>query len=243
MKFSTLGRLGVAPWLPWGRKRDIPDFLRAYEAGPWPDPQKPWREARYVVLDVETSGLNERRDSLLAIGLVEIEDGRIRLDRCWHTMVRPPEGLLVAADSIRIHGLMRNELATAPTFEEVLPALIERLAQRVLIVHVSRIDVGFLNRALKQHYGSKLHGPILDTARIAISMHQRAQMLGEVSHDMPMPAIQLRGLAGSFGLPVYGQHDALNDALTTAQVFLAQATRLAQQGKHTLKALLRSGGV
>ncbi|RRR73944.1 MAG: 3'-5' exonuclease [Candidatus Viridilinea halotolerans] len=242
MKLNSFGRLGLAPWLPWGRKHDLPAFLRAYEAGPWPDPHKPWREARYVVLDVETSGLDERRDALLAIGLVEIEDGRVRLDRRWHTMIRPPEGLLVAASSIRIHGLMRNELSTAPTFDEILPALIERLAGRVLLVHVARIDVGFLNRALKP-YGTKLRGPILDTARIAITQHQRSQRLGEVSHDMPMPAIQLRGLAGSFGLPVYGQHDALNDALTTAQVFLAQAARMDQQGKHTLKAFLKSGGV
>jgi DNA polymerase III subunit epsilon len=230
-------------WLPWRRRHELPAFIQAYEAGPWPEPQQPWREVPYVVLDVETSGLNARRDSLLAIGLVEISEGRIHLDRRWYTLIRPPEGLLVGADSIRIHGLLRAELATAPTFEEVLPALLERLVGRVLIVHVATIDVGFLNRALKLRYGARLCGPILDTARIAVAMHQRAQLLGEVSHDMPVPAIQLRGLAASFGLPVYAQHDALNDALTTAQVFLAQAARLAQQGKPTLKELLRAGGV
>jgi DNA polymerase III subunit epsilon len=233
----------LLPWLPWRRKRELPDFIRAYEAGPWPDPQLPWREAAYAVLDVETSGLNARRDSLLAIGLIEIEGGRVHVCRRWYSLVRPPEGLLVGADSIRIHGLLRAELATAPTFDEVLPALLERLVGRVLIVHVARIDVGFLNRAMGQRYGARLHGPILDTARIAMAMHQRAQLLGAVSHDMPAPAIQLRGLAASFNLPVYAQHDALNDAMTTAQVFLAQATRLSQQGKQTLQALMRVGGI
>jgi DNA polymerase III subunit epsilon len=233
----------LLPWLPWRRKRELPEFIRAYEAGPWPDPQLPWREASYVVLDVETSGLTVRRDSLLAVGLVEIECGRVHIDRRWYSLVRPPEGLLVGADSIRIHGLLRAELAAAPTFEEMLPALLERLVGRVLIVHVARIDVGFLNRAMDQRYGARLHGPILDTARIAMAMHQRAQLLGTASHDMPAPAIQLRGLAKSFNLPVYAQHDALNDALTTAQVFLAQATRLSQQGKQSLKDLLRVGGL
>jgi DNA polymerase-3 subunit epsilon len=229
--------------LPWLRKRELPAFIAAYEAGPWPDQRAHWREARYVVLDVETSGLDPRRDSLLAVGLVEIEAGRVRLDRRWSTLIRPPEGLLVGAGSIRIHGLTRAELAAAPPLDEVLPALLERLAGRALVVHVAQIDVGFLNRALGARYGAKLREPILDTARLALTLHQNAQLLGEVSPDMPAPAIQLRGLAAGLGLPVYGEHDALNDALTTAQLFLAQATRLEHQGSKTLRALLRAGGV
>lgn len=225
------------------RRRERPEFISAYEAGPWPDAGRPWREATYVVLDVETSGLDPRRDSLLAVGLLEIEAGRARLDRRWHSLIRPPEGLLVAASSIRVHGLTRAELAAAPPADEVLPALLERLRGRALVVHVAQIDVGFLNRALGQRYGAKLRGPILDTARLALTLHQNAQLLGEASRDMPAPAIQLRALARGFGLPVYAQHDALNDALTTAQLFLAQASRLERQGSKTLRALLRAGGV
>lgn len=229
--------------LPWLQKQPQPEFVKQYVAGVWPDQRTPWREASYVVLDVETSGLNARRDSLLAVGLVEIADGRIHLDRRWYTLIRPPEGLLVGAESIRVHGLTRAELAEAPTFAIVLPELLQRLVGRVLVVHVAQIDVGFLNQALKQFCGARLHGPILDTARLAMTLHQHAQLLGEVSPDLPAPAIQLRGLVTRFNLPIYGQHDALNDALTTAQLFLAQATHLNQQGVQTLKGLLRAGGV
>lgn len=225
------------------RKRDQPDFIRAYEAGPWPNQGRPWREATYTVIDVETSGLNARHDALLAIGMVEVVEGRICLDRQWYSLIRPPEGLLVGDVSIRIHGLTRAELAEAPPAAVVLPQLLERLAGRVLIVHVADIDVKFINRALGQHYGAKLQGPILDTARLAMTMHQEARWLGEANPDRPAPAIQLSALAQSFGLPVYGQHNALNDALTTAQLFLAQATRLSAQGRHTLRGMLRAGGV
>lgn len=225
------------------RKRDQPEFIRAYAAGPWPEPRLLWREATYAVIDVETSGLDARRDSLLAIGLAEIAAGRVRLDRSWYTLVRPPEGLLVGDRSIRIHGITRAELADAPTPEEVLPQLLERLSGRVLVVHVADIDVKFLNRALRDHYGAKLRGPTLDTARLAMTLHHDARLLGEVNADMPAPAIQLRALAQRFGLPVYGEHNALNDALTTAQLFLAQATRLAAHGRTSLRGLLRAGGV
>lgn len=229
--------------LPWQRKRAVPELVRAYEVGPWPDARSYWRDVRYVVLDVETSGLDARRDALLAVGLVEIEQARVRLDRRWYSLIRPPAGLLVEASSIRIHGLLRADLADAPPIDAVLPELLDRLAQRVLVVHVARIDVGFLNQALDLSYGTRLHGPILDTSRLAATLHQNAQLLGHVSRDMPMPAIQLRALAIQYNLPVYPQHDALNDALTTAQLFLAQATHLEHQGIRTLRALLRAGGV
>ncbi|GAB4427743.1 MAG: 3'-5' exonuclease [Chloroflexi bacterium OHK40] len=225
------------------RRREVPAFIRAYEAGPWPDPRRLWREVPYVVLDVETTGLDPRRDVLLAVGLVPIEAGRVQLAGRWSSLIRPPDELLVGASSIRVHGLTRAELAEAPPIAAVLPELLARLAGRVLVVHVAQIDVGFLNHALRQGYGAQLRGPRLDTARLALTLHQHAQILGEASRDLPMPAIQLRALAASFGLPVYAQHDALNDALTTAQLFLAQATRLEQQGGRTLKALLRAGGV
>jgi DNA polymerase III subunit epsilon len=225
------------------RRRARPAFVAAYEAGPWPERGRPWREAGYVVLDVETSGLDPRRDALLAVGLVEIAAGRVRLDRCWRSLIRPPEGLLVGEASIRVHGLTRAELAAAPPADEVLPALLERLRGKALVVHVAQIDVGFLNRALGAMYGARLRGPILDTARLALTLHQHAQLLGEASRDMPAPAIQLRALATALDLPVYAQHDALNDALTTAQLFLAQASRLERQGGGTLRALLRAGGV
>jgi DNA polymerase-3 subunit epsilon len=225
------------------RRRQPPDFVRAYEAGPWPDPRLPWREVGYVVLDVETSGLDPRRDALLAVGLLEVEAGRARLDRSWSSLIRPPDDLLVGGESIRIHGLTRAELAEAPPLGEVLPALLGRLRGRALVVHVAQIDVGFLNRALAAQYGSRLRGPILDTARIALRLHQDAQLLGEASHGGPAPSVQLRALAGRYGLPAYAQHNALSDALTTAQVFLAQASRLEQQGGATLRALARAGGV
>lgn len=225
------------------RRPVLPAFVRAYEAGPWPAPRAPWREVEYVVLDVETSGLDPRRDALLSIGLVGVVEGRVRLDRRWSSLVRPPEGLLVGGDSIRIHGLLRAELAEAPQPAEVLTELLGLLAGRALVVHVAGVDVAFLNAALRRHFGARLRGPILDTARLAMTLHERAQLLGEVAAGTPAPPAQLRALAERLGLPVFGEHDALGDALTTAQVFLAQATRLAQQGTGTLRGLLRAGGV
>jgi DNA polymerase-3 subunit epsilon len=223
---------------------DLPPPLANYLGAPRPDGKTDWRKVPYSVVDVETSGLNARKDALLAIGLIDIDDGRVRLDRRWYSLVRPPEGLLVSVDSIRIHGLLRDDLARAPLPEEVLPEFLERVSGRVLIVHVSSIDVQFLNRALQTHFGIRLRGPVLDTARLGGALLHTERLIGGGGggyNEEPRDTT-LRSLAKQSGIPVYAQHNALSDALTTAQLFLAQATRIQKQGKGTFRKLFRAGG-
>jgi DNA polymerase III subunit epsilon len=214
----------------------------AYLAAPPPDLRAHWRDHEYVVLDVETTGLDARRDALIAVGLVPISAGRVQLAQRWYSLIRPPADREPTAASIRIHHLTRAEVAAAPPRDVVLDQLLQHLTGRVLVVHVAQIDVGFLNRALAAD-GLRLRRPILDTARLAMTLHHHAQLLGEVPNGLPAPAIELRRLASALNLPVYPQHDALNDALTTAQLFLAQAARFTAQGYRSLAALKRAGGV
>ncbi|WP_298821609.1 3'-5' exonuclease [Chloroflexus sp.] len=218
------------------------DFVQAYEAFPEPDPRLPWREVPYTVIDVETTGLDYRHDALIAIGAVNVENGRVLLKQTWYSLIRPPADREPSVESIRIHHLTPEELRHAPPADEVLAELLRRIAGRVLVVHVAEIDVRFINAALKP-FGGRLRRPILDTARLAMTLHLNAQWLGEQSRDMPAPAVELRRLATSLGLPVYAQHNALNDAVTTAQLFIAQATLLADQGRSNLASLIRAGGV
>jgi DNA polymerase-3 subunit epsilon len=222
------------------RRRQVPAWAEQYLDVPRPDVQKPWREASYSVLDVETSGLNARRDVILSIGLVEIDDGRIRMDHSWYTLVRPPEQFQVSAESIRVHGLLVRDVQQAPPATEVLPELVRRLAGRVLVVHFASIDIDFLSRALRSSFGIKLRGPAIDTVRLAGALNQRNQVINS-NHVHEQVTMKLSSLAKQAGLPVHSQHNALSDALTTAQLFLWQATRFQQKGTCTLHDLLRAG--
>lgn len=224
------------------RRPTVPGFVQTYLDAPRPDLRLPWRSASYVVLDIETSGLVAKRDAILAIGLVEIKQGRIQVGQRWRSLVRPPDGLLVGVDSIRVHGILRDELAVAPPIDKVLPQLLARLTGHILVVHVASIDIGFLNQAMERLYRVKLRGPAIDTARLAMTLHHNERFLGGAYPTEP-PPVQLRALAERAGLPVHAEHDALNDALTTAQLFLAQATQLDLQGIATIGGILKAGGV
>jgi DNA polymerase III subunit epsilon len=224
-------------------KDDLPEAARAYLQAPKISQKLAWREIDYQVLDIETSGLEAKKDVICAVGIVAIKGGRVRPGDSMYTMVRPPEGRRIDADSIRIHGLLHDDLLQAPPLIEVLPELLRRLTGQVLIVHVAAIDVVFLNQALKQAYGFQLRQPIIDTARLARSLHFTEQYLSSYgsSEGMP-PPIALRTLANQANLPIYAQHNALNDAMTTAQLFLAQVHRMDRQGTKNLRGLLRAGG-
>lgn len=217
----------------------LPPEVQTYLHAPRLPERVPWREVDYAVLDLETTGLNARRDAILSIGLVEVRQGRVQLDSSWYALVQPPAGVQVPAASIRIHGLLRGDVAHAPHLTDVLPELLERLAGRVLVVHFARMDVDFLARALQQTWRVQLRGPALDTMQIAQGLYHQERWL--TGHDGMRPVTSLRELAEQVHLPIANEHNALSDAITTAQLFLAQAIRLERRGNGSLQHLLQMG--
>jgi DNA polymerase III subunit epsilon len=185
---------------------------------------RPWREIDYAVVDLETTGLDLRRDTIASYGATVIHNGRMVAAHNNYGLVRPE--CAVSAKSITIHALRPADLAEAPPLSaavEVLHALIDG---RVLIAHAAWIEQAFLSRAFRQH-GKHLRCKILDTAAMSRAAHLKtANCRGEP--DLEPLATELR-------LPVDSPHHALGDAITTAQVFLALAGRLASQGYHTAR--------
>lgn len=222
----------------WLRRKPAayaPDAVQSYYAAPTLNQRQSWRETPFAVIDVETTGLDVRHDSLLSVGVVWINHARIDLASCWETLIQPPSGAPRSSAATSVHGILPTDIAEAPPAAEALANLLTKLTGRVLIVHVATIDIGFINRALQHHFQIPLRGPGLDTAQLA-----RILQL-----DSPMgvaPQIALRTLCEAANLPIYAEHRALSDAVTTAQLFLYQATKLEQQGAHTVHDLYRLGG-
>jgi DNA polymerase-3 subunit epsilon len=106
-------------------------------------------------------------------------------------------------------------------------------------VHFAPIDVDFISRALRSLWGVALRGPALDTIRLAETLYHRQRWT--LGHDGMQMITALGPLAAQAGLPVYSEHNALSDALTTAQLFLSQAMQMERQGEGTLRRLLKAG--
>jgi DNA polymerase III subunit epsilon len=201
----------------------------AYRAAKPPPPATPWREAHYAVVDLETTGLDPRRDEIVSFASIPIDGARVIVGGTRTTIVRPAR--MPEAETIRIHGLRPADLADAPVLPEVLDLMLESLTARVLVAHVAWVERGFLAVALKRA-GLRLAEPVLDTSVLA----RRVLPPEDLGDGQPL---SLGDLARTLGLPVHSPHVAAGDALTTAQLFLALATHLDQREPQTIGSLAR----
>jgi len=125
---------------------------------------QPWRTVDYLVVDLETTGLDLRRDAIASYGATVIQNGRMIAAHNVYGLVRPDCALSPA--SITVHNLRPADLADAPPLSEAVDTLDALLADRVLIAHAAWIEQSFLARAFKAH-GKRLRCKIIDTAAMA----------------------------------------------------------------------------
>ena len=186
-----------------------------------------WRDARFLALDFEATGLDLRRDDVISFGAVPIASGRMQVGGQAHSYVQPTQ--LVPGDSSKVHRIRNLDLEGAPDAREATGHLVRMLTGRALIAHAAWVEVAFLKRLLTLQ-NTKLVSPVIDTAALARVLELSPRI---ASHEP-----QLEALAESLGVPVHDPHHALGDALTTAQVFLVLVSRLEREfGLLTVDAL------
>ena len=180
-----------------------------------------WREVSYCAIDVETTGLDLRRDSIISIGSAAIRDGRIVCRDSYYSLIRP--ACPVSVSSMRVHCLRPADLEDAPGARDVGQEIARQLAGRIVVAHAAWIERAFLTRLLRQA-GVRFAAPVIDTAALA-----RALGYAQGSRHGREPSLEL--LARQLSLPVYAPHHALGDAVTTAAVFLVMATKAGKPGR------------
>jgi DNA polymerase-3 subunit epsilon len=178
-----------------------------------------WESVVYWSLDIETGGLDPNRDPIIAIGMVPVRDTVIRLGEAWQTLVRPEEGREIRPESVQAHQLVRQEVHRAPPLPEALAEVERRLREGALLVHHQAIDVGFLTRAFKRHRLRWPAPPIVDTVELLLKLNRRRSFL-DPDHSGDAPSTNLTEARRRHGLPDYQAHDALTDAIATAELFL-----------------------
>ncbi|MCR8934378.1 MULTISPECIES: 3'-5' exonuclease [unclassified Pseudomonas] len=179
------------------------------------------REQRWVVLDLETTGLNLHKDRVLSIGAVVIEDGAIDFAQQFERTLQCRE--LKISPSVLIHGLAPSAIAAGSDPAEALLELMEFIGDSPVLAFHAPFDQHMLGRALKEHLGHKLQHVFLDVADIAPLVCPQAQIREAGLHDW----IEL------FKLEVFERHNASADALATAELALILFSRARAQQIHS----------
>lgn len=191
-----------------------------YNTGTYHDETK-LSEIDFVALDFETTGLDSEQNSIISIGLVPFNLQRIfcRKAKSWY--INPQDNL--KEDSIIIHGITHSDLKGAPDLRRILEQLLDELAGKVVVVHYRRIERDFFDRNLRALINEGIVFPVVDTMQIEADL-QRTQSHGFFHwfKRKRSESIRLANSRSRYNLPTYQPHDALTDAIATAELLQAQ---------------------
>jgi DNA polymerase-3 subunit epsilon len=190
-----------------------------------------WRTARFLVVDVETTGLDPARDELVSFAALPVEHGRVLTAAAVGGLVHPDAA--PGPSSTKIHGLRAADLAAAPGAAEALAPLAAAVRGRTPVAHAAWVERAFLRKPLGA-LGTRLPRRMVDTALLW-------RLLCIQRGDGDPGWCALSTVAEGLGLPAHRPHVAEGDALTTAQAFLALATHLEARGRGSVRELTGAG--
>ncbi|MEQ4617000.1 MAG: 3'-5' exonuclease [Corticimicrobacter sp.] len=186
------------------------------QAGDIPLAQQP-----LLVLDLETNGLDTRRDRVLSIGAVRIEDGCIPLGRSFERILCVEASL--RPDSQLIHGLTQADLAEGSAPAEAVLDLLEYGADAIWLAYHAEFDRRMLARCVRENLGLELRHVPYDVAELAPML----------CPDLAVPGAGLDHWIDVFDLPMPARHHAVADAMVTAEIMLVLLQRARMQGLRT----------
>ncbi len=165
----------------------------------------------FVVYDCETTGLNPKKDEIISIGAVKIKGDKILLDQAMHIYVEPSGE--ISHESITIHQIRNCDLEKAIPPQEAIEQFLHYIGNRGLIGYYLEFDVAMVNKYTKKMFG--------------ITLPNRQQEVSALYYDkkieaIPQGHIDLRfdTILEDLALPKLKAHDAFNDAVMTAMMYL-----------------------
>ncbi|RXJ90317.1 DNA polymerase III subunit epsilon [Arcobacter sp. CECT 8983] len=176
----------------------------------------------FVCFDCETTGLNPLKDDIISIGAVIIKNNTILSSKKFVRFVKPETKLQVEA--IKVHHIRECDLLEAEDIDTVIEEFLEFIGNRKLVGYYLEFDISMINKYLKPKLGIKLPNKAYEVS--AIYHDWKIEAIPQSNIDLRFDTI-LKELK----IPSLGKHDAYNDAIMTAMMFL----KLKNQAKVKIK--------
>lgn len=197
-------------------------FLRQRQRGKLTDPHYSFLfeeiPDEWVSFDCETTGLDVADAELLSIGAVKIRRNEILTSESLYLLIKPENPMKAA--NISIHGLRPRDLSDGISAEEAVKQLLEFIGGRGLVGYYLEFDVAMVNKIIKPLLGIKLPNRQTEVSAL-FDQWQRKQTAYESYVDLSMA-----NLVKTLQMPALPRHNALNDAVNAAMMFLMLRQRL-----------------
>ncbi|MBF0159134.1 MAG: 3'-5' exonuclease [Magnetococcales bacterium] len=189
----------------------------------------PLGSQRMVVVDVETSGPDPKRDNLIAIGAMVIQQLSIRYSDTLDVVVQ--QEVASSRENILFHGIGAEAQLQGLPPKEALQLLLELIGHDPLVAFHAPFDQLVLTRALREHLHTRIDNPWLDLFSIAPVLYPHRTGRLQSLDDWSL----------FFGIHNSACHNALADVFTTAQLGLILFKAAMKQGNRNFADLLVLG--
>ena len=156
-----------------------------------------------IVLDVETTGLDYRREKIIEFAALKLVNNQIVEE--YETLINPQQE--IRQSSINIHGITPEMVADAPKIDEVMPKILDFIKTYPIIGHNVIFDYSFINQTSLNLYGKGIENHRIDTQHMF-----REVFPEEFSHG-------LGALLKRFKVKSEVRHRAMADAMGLAKVY------------------------
>ena len=171
-----------------------------------------WESFRFACVDSESTGLDPRRDRIISIAGVGIQQGEIHLDDQFSVIIP----IDYNTSSVTVHGITREAAADGVEEPEAVSQFLEWLQDGVIVGHHIQHDITLLNVACERHFKFHLRNKAIDTMEAFLAI----QAAGGFRRKALPEGYSFDALCDWFNIVPHDRHTALGDAYLTAQIHL-----------------------
>lgn len=181
---------------------------------------EPDQTGEVVSVDCETTGFDTRKDDVVSIAAIRIRGDRILTSEAFRAVIRPEAAM--TAEAIKVHRILGSEVVDARVVREVLPEFLEFVGTRPLVGYWIDYDATMLNRYTIEYYGLRLPNPRIEVSRLYYDRkYGKAPQGTEID-------LRFASIAADLGLPEREAHDAFEDALGAAEMYVVLKDMIAR---------------
>ena len=173
---------------------------------------EPGPDDEAVAFDCETTGLDCRRDDIITIAAVRIKGNQILTSERFEAVARPDAQM--RPDAIKVHRLREADIEAGAGIETIIPRFLRFIGGRPLVGYYIDFDIRMVDKYLRGLIGIELPNP-----RIEVSQLFYERKYGDAPPGSVID-LSFRAILRDLDLPLLDQHDAFNDALMTAMMYL-----------------------
>ena len=170
----------------------------------------------FVSFDCETTSLNVKEAEILSIGAVKIRGNKVLTSDAFYVVVKP-EGIMQASN-VTVHGLRPKDVSGGIPVQDAVRQLLDYIGGRPLVGYYIEYDVALVNKFLKPMMSIKLPNRAIEVSGIYYDQELKNNPDGYV--DLRMATI-----IDKLKFPDLPRHDALNDSINVALMYLALLAR------------------